>query len=135
MRGQSPVCYNEWLDNEYEYYLEMKRNKDTSIKIKHNFKRLSTMTTIKLNKTTKKAESWIDAYLNSNCSSVSDFYVSNVPKKESIERAIKARVSTGHLIGYKVIYGNRFYFTCGYMTADKKTLFVETASNIYEIEL
>lgn len=27
MRGQSPVCYNEWLDNEYEYYLEMKGNK------------------------------------------------------------------------------------------------------------
>lgn len=25
MRGQCPVCYNEWLDNEYEYYLAEKR--------------------------------------------------------------------------------------------------------------
>ena len=22
MRGQSPVCYNEWLGNGYEYYLD-----------------------------------------------------------------------------------------------------------------
>ena len=93
------------------------------------------MTTIKLNKTTKKAEKWIGGYLNSGCSSVSDFYVSKVHHKESIEHTIKTRLNVDHLIGYKVINGNRFYFTCGYMTADKKTLFVETASNIYEIEL
>ena len=93
------------------------------------------MTTIKLNKTTKRAEKWIREYLNSNCSSVSDFYGSGVYNKACIEHTIKTRLNIDHLIGYKVINGNRFYFTCGYMTADKKTLFVETASNIYEIEL
>ena len=93
------------------------------------------MTTTKLNKTTKKAESWIAAYIASRCYSVSDLYASNVPNKRSIESAIKTRLIADNLIGYKVINGNRFYFTCGYMTADKKTLFVETASNIYEIEL
>ena len=93
------------------------------------------MDVTKLNKTTKKAKKWIDAYLNSNCSAVSNFYVSEVDNKESIELAIKTRLSDDHLIGYKVICGNCFYFTCGYMTVDKKTLFVETASKIYAIEL
>lgn len=93
------------------------------------------MNTTKLNKTTKKAEKWIGEYLNSNCSSVSDFYEFKVHNKARIEHSIKTRLNVDHLIGYKVINGNCFYFTCGYMTADKKTLFVETASNIYEIEL
>ena len=93
------------------------------------------MTTIKLNKTTKKAEKWIREYLNSDCFSVRDFYRVEVHKKAYIEHTIKTRLDIDHLIGYKVINGNCFYFTCGYMTADKKTLFVETTSNIYEIEL
>lgn len=93
------------------------------------------MTTTKLNKTTKKAENWINAYFNSSCYSVSDFYASSACCKKSIENAIKTRLIDNNLIGYKVIKGNTFYFTCGYTSADKKTLFVETASNIYEIEL
>ena len=55
--------------------------------------------------------------------------------KKSIESVIKTRLIDNNLIGYKVINGNKFYFTCGYMTADKKTLFVETYANIFEIEL
>ena len=93
------------------------------------------MTTTKLNKTTKKAERWIKEYFASSCYSVTNFYAADVPNKESIENEIKLRLSDSHLIGYKVINGNVFYFTCGYMTVDKKTLFIETASRIYEIEL
>lgn len=93
------------------------------------------MTTTKLNKTTKKAENWIKEYFNSSCYSVTNFYAADVPNKESIENEIKARLSDNHLIGYKVINGNCFCFTCGYMTADRKTLFIETAYSIYEIEL
>ena len=93
------------------------------------------MTTAKLNKTTKKARRWIEEYFNSFCYSVRDFYVSTVSRKESIENAIKLRLRVDNLIGYKVISGNTFYFTCGYMTADKKTLYIETASSIYEIVL
>lgn len=93
------------------------------------------MNTTKLNKTTKRAKSWIEDYFNSSCYSVRDFYSSRVYTKESIENEIKARLIKNNLVGYKVINGNTFYFTCGYMTADKKTLFIETVSNIFEIEL
>lgn len=93
------------------------------------------MITTKLNKTTKKASRWINEYFNSSCYSVSDFYITNVSRKKYIENAIKRRLHVDNLIGYKVINGNTFYFTCGFMTADKKTLFIETASRIYVIEL
>lgn len=93
------------------------------------------MTTTKLNKTTKKAKRWIEEYFNSSCYSVTNFYAGDIPNKESIENEIKARLSDSHLVGYKVINGNCFHFTCGYMTACKKTLFIETYSNIFEIEL
>ena len=93
------------------------------------------MTTTKLNKTTKKAARWIEEYFNSRCHSVDDFYAAASSHKRAIERGIKARLSENHLIGYTIINCNSFCFTCGYMTADKKTLFVETSANIYEIEL
>ena len=93
------------------------------------------MNTTKLNKTTKRAKNWIKEYYNSDCYSVRDFYSSRVYNKEKIELEIKNRMNTNNLIGYKIITGNTFNFTCGYMTADKKTLFVETVSNIFEIEL
>lgn len=93
------------------------------------------MNATKLNRTTKKAENWINAYFNSSCYSVIDWYASSVPNKRSIESKIKVRLSDSHLIGYKVICGNCFAFTCGYMSADSKTLYIETASKIYAIEL
>ena len=93
------------------------------------------MYTTKLNKTTKKAKQWIDDYFNSNCYSVRHFYKSRTYRKESIEDAIIRRMNENNLTGYKIVSANGFYFTCGYMSQDKKTLYIETASNIYEIEL
>lgn len=93
------------------------------------------MTTTKLNKTTKKAQNWIKEYFSSDCYSVRDFYSSRVHNKEAIELEIINRMNAKKLIGYKIISGNTFNYTCGYTTADNKTLFVETAANIYEIEL
>lgn len=93
------------------------------------------MNTTKLNKTTKKAKNWVNDYYNSDCYSVRDFYSSRVLNKEEIELKIKNRMNANNLIGYKIISGNTFNFTCGYTTVDKKTLFVETVSNIFEIEL
>ncbi len=93
------------------------------------------MNTTKLNKTTKRAQNWIEEYSNSSCYSVRDFYSTRVYRKESIEDEIKTRLIENNLIGYKIISGNSFNFTCGYITADKKTLFIETVSNIFEIEL
>ena len=93
------------------------------------------METTKLNKTTKKAEKWINEYKNSFCSSVENFYNRCSYEKIQAENTIKKRIIANNFHGYKVLGGNSFYFTCGYMSSGDKTLFIETASNIFEIEL
>lgn len=93
------------------------------------------MQTVKLNKTTQKAINWINSYNNSTCCSVRDWYASRTPRKESIENSIKQRIKEEGLKAYKIVSANGFYFTCGYMSQDEKTLYIETASNIYEIAL
>ena len=91
--------------------------------------------TTKLNKSTKRAQNWIKQYNDSTCYSVSDFYVSRVYRKQSIENDIKNKMDINDFTCYRVLSGNSSFFVCGYMTSDKKTLFIETAYNIYEIEL
>ena len=93
------------------------------------------MYTTKLNKNTKKAKGWIDSYFSSSCFSVRDFYTSRVYIKESIEDAIKSRRRNEGLKDYRIVSGNGFYFTCGYMNESENILYVETASNIFEIDL
>lgn len=93
------------------------------------------MNTTKLNKTTQKAKMWINSYFQSSCFSVRDFYSSRVYRKESIEDAIKNKMHENGFIDYRVVSGNGFYFTCGYMSADSNTLYIETAYNIFEIDL
>ena len=93
------------------------------------------MNTTKLNKTTQKAKNWIDSYFSSSCFSVRDFYTSRVYRKESIEDAIKIKMRENNLHGYRIVSGNGFYFTCGYMNESENILYIETASNIFEIAL
>ena len=93
------------------------------------------MNTTKLNKTTKKAKAWIDSYFTSSCFSVRDYYTSRVYVKESIEDRIKERIYSEGLKDYRIVSANGFYFTCGYMSADDNTLYIETAYNIFEIDL
>ena len=93
------------------------------------------MNTTKLNKTTQKAEKWINEYFNSSCFSVRDFYTSRVYRKESIEDAIKMKMRENNLHDYRIVSGNGFYFTCGYMNESEDILYIETASNIFEIDL
>ena len=93
------------------------------------------MNTTKLNKNTQRAKSWIDLYFKSTCLSVRDFYKSRVYRKESIEDAIKKRMLEENLTDYRIVSGNGFYFTCGYMDATENTLYIETAYNIFEIFL
>lgn len=93
------------------------------------------MNTTKLNKTTQKAKAWINAYFQSSCFSVRDFYSSRVYRKESIEDAIKSRMRENGFIDYRIVSGNGFYFTCGYMSSDSNILYIETAYNIFEIDL
>lgn len=93
------------------------------------------MYTTKLNKTTQKAKNWIDSYFSSSCFSVRDFYTSRVYRKESIEDAIKMKMRENNLHDYRIVSGNGFYFTCGYMNESENILYIETAYNIFEIDL
>lgn len=93
------------------------------------------MNTTKLNKNTQKAERWINAYFNSHYFSVRDFYTSRVYRKESIEDAIKMKMRENNLHDYRIVSGNGFYFTCGYMDESENILYIETVSNIFEINL
>lgn len=93
------------------------------------------MYTTKLNKTTKKAVYWIKQYFMSTCFSVRDYYGKCSYEKISIEQNIRDRMIKNDLIGYKVINGNTFYFTVGYTDRTENTLYIETISNIYEIDL
>lgn len=93
------------------------------------------MNTTKLNKTTKKAEKWINEYKNSFCSSVENFYKRCSYEKIQAENTIKKRIMANNCHNYKVLNGNCHRFTCGFTAQDDKTLFIVTASNIFEIEL
>lgn len=93
------------------------------------------MNTTKLNRTTKKASAWLDSYFKSHKFSVRDCYTTRALVKESIEDRIKERIYNEGMTDYRIISYNGFYFTCGYMDKAENTLYVETASNIFEIDL
>lgn len=93
------------------------------------------MYTTKLNKTTQKAERWIEQYFNSSCFSVRDFYGRCSDRKISIEQKIRDRMIENDLIDYRVLNGGSFYFTVGYTDRTENILYIETVSNIFEIDL
>lgn len=93
------------------------------------------MNTTKLNKNTKKAKAWIDSYFMSHKFSVRDCYTTRAYAKEAIEDKIKERIYKEDMTNYKIISYNGFYFTCGYMDKSENILYVETAYNIFEIDL
>ena len=93
------------------------------------------MNTTKLNKTTKKAEKWIKEYKKSFCISVKTFYGKCSSAKVEAENTIKKRITEKNCHNYYVLNGNCSYFTCAYLSSENKTLFFETVSNIFEIEV
>lgn len=93
------------------------------------------MNTTKLNKTTQKAKGWIKQYFTSRCSSVENYYNRCSYEKISIEHRIRDRMVENDLISYRVLNGNSFYFTVGYTDRTENILYIETVSNIYEIDL
>lgn len=93
------------------------------------------MYTTKLNKTTKRAKNWIDDYFTSSCFSVCDYYGRCSNEKIRIERKIKERIYNDKLCDYRVLNGNSFTFSVGYRDEKGDTLYIETAYNIYEIDL
>ena len=93
------------------------------------------MQTTKLNNTTQKARKWVNDYKNSFCNSVNNFYNNCSSAKVQAEIACKNRMLENNCHDYKVLNGNCSHFTCGYISHNNKTLYIETASNIFEIEL
>lgn len=93
------------------------------------------MNTTKLNKSTKRAQNWIRQYNDSTCYSVDNFYKNCSYRKRAIEQEIKNKMDLNDFTCYRVLSGNSSFFVCGYISSDKKTLFIETAYNIFEIEL
>ena len=93
------------------------------------------MYTTKLNKTTKKAEAWIKAYNNSSYYGIDYFYKSCSSAKYRAETQCKDRMKSINGYGYKVLGGSSSFFTCGYLSEDGKTLYIETQCNTFEIAL
>lgn len=93
------------------------------------------MNTTKLNKTTKRAIDWIRQYEKSDCLSVQTFYKNCSLTKIEIEREILVKMDSLECVRYRVLNGNCFHFVAGYLSQDKKTLYIETASNTFEIAL
>lgn len=93
------------------------------------------MNTTKLNNTTKKASNWIGSYNRANYYSVEDFYKNPSCNKIRAERYCLDRMNEINGHGYRILGGNSSFFTCGYMSQDNKTLYIETACNTFEIAL
>jgi len=89
----------------------------------------------KLNKTTQKAESWIRQYNESNFFSVKSFYGRCSDEKIRIENDLLEKMHSLDCCDFRILNGNCFYFTCGYVSKDYKKLYVETSCNTFEIDL
>lgn len=93
------------------------------------------MNTTKLNRTTQKANYYVTLYNNSNCNSVDFFYKNCSSEKRRIENTILNRMASNNCHAYRILAGNTCFFTCGYLSQDNNTLFIETKDNIFEIAL
>ena len=86
-----------------------------------------------LNKNTKKAMGWIEAYTRASKTSVYEFYKCPSSRKIQAEAIIKNRMLENNGSNYKIMGGNCSFFTCGYMTDSKLVVF--TGFDRYEITL
>ena len=93
------------------------------------------MTTTKLNKNTARAENWIKGYFNSHYFTIKQFYGRFSSRKGYAERDCIDRMNSINGKGYKVLGGNSSFFTCGYLSNDENTLYIETHCNTFEIDL
>lgn len=93
------------------------------------------MYTTTLNNTTERAKGYIKQYEKSTCHSVQSFYVRPSYNKIRAETKIRDRMTQENCIDYRVLGGNSSYFTVGYMSNDRKKLYIETYCNIYEIDI
>lgn len=86
-----------------------------------------------LNKNTKKAMGWLEAYTRAEGATVRTVYKRPSPRKMSIEDAILRNIKEEGGKDYRVISGNCSFFTCAYKVENK--LVVLTGFDRYEITL
>ena len=89
--------------------------------------------TTKLNKSTKRAQNWIEEYKNSSCYSIRNFYKNCSSRKIAIEENIKKKMTENNCKGYRILSGNSSFFTCGYRSNDDSIIYIETIGNTYKI--
>ena len=76
-------------------------------------------------------------FMDSDCTSVKNYYINPSDKKVAIEQSIKSQMLARNGKRYRVLNGNTFYFTCAYVYPKDDTwiLVVETVRNHYEFDL
>ena len=89
-----------------------------------------------MNKEQRRAY-FVKKFMDSDCTSVKNYYINPSDKKVAIEQSIKRQMLARNGKRYRVLNGNTFYFTCAYVYPKDDTwiLVVETVSNHYELEL
>ena len=76
-------------------------------------------------------------FMDSDCTSVMNYYIKPSNKKIFIEQGIKEQMLARNGKRYRILGGNTFNFTCAYIYPKDDTwiMVVETSSNRYELEL
>lgn len=78
-------------------------------------------------------------FYGKTCDSVTTFYKNCSYLKIRAEKNIIERMKNEKGVGYRVLNGNTYHFTCAYLAFDKKDgtaiLVVDTAENTYRIKL
>lgn len=93
---------------------------------------------MKLNRNTKKAQHFIDAYSGVLNHTLADCYKNYSSEKERVEENCYEKMLEMGGWGFNIFSFNSMTFTCGWLYDDPETgvvmLNVETARNSYQIE-
>ena len=90
---------------------------------------------VTLNRETERAKRWINSYNKSYFYSVKQFYCNPSQFKINAEMDCINRMVKMDGKNYRVLGGNSSFFTCGYMSKNEDTLFIETHCNTFAIPL
>ena len=89
-----------------------------------------------MNKEQRRAR-YVQMFMDSDCTSVKNYYVKPSSRKVNIEWGIKKQMLARNGKHYRVLGGSNFVFTCAYVYPkdDIWILVVETVSNHLEYDL
>ena len=89
-----------------------------------------------MNKEQRRAR-YVQMFMDSDCTSVMNYYVKPSDRKVAIEQGIKKQMLAHNGKHYRVLSGSKFVFTCAYVYPKDDTwiLVVETVRNHLEYDL